>query len=93
MDYIEATGLAAAFFVTVANIPQAVKLIKTKSAKSLAASTYAMLLAGGILWVLYGIFKNDFPIILANSISGSLCGFILFVKLIELYKTKKKKKA
>ncbi len=90
MDYIEATGLAAAFFITVANIPQAVKLVKTRSAISLSAPAYAMLFAGGVLWVLYGIFKNDFPIMLCNTISGGLCGFILIVKLTELYKSRYK---
>lgn len=85
MDYIQALGLAAAFFTTVANIPQAIKVIRTGSTKSLAASTYAMLFLGMALWVVYGIVRNDLPVILANAIAGALCGVILAMKLWHKY--------
>ncbi len=89
MDYIQVIGLLAALFTTIANIPQAVKVIKTRSTKSLSAPTYAMLFLGMSLWVAYGILKKDVPIILANSIAGGLCGIILFMKLLSLFKNKK----
>lgn len=82
MDYIQILGLSAAFFTTAANIPQAIKVIKTSSTKSLSALTYAMLFIGMVLWVVYGIIRNDLPIILANSIAGALCGIILIMKLL-----------
>ena len=43
MDLVQILGLLAAFFTTVANVPQAIKVIKTRSTKSLSAATYAML--------------------------------------------------
>lgn len=82
MDYIQVLGLVAAFTTTAANIPQTVKVIKTSSTKSLSALTYAMLFIGMVLWVIYGIIRNDLPIILANSIAGALCGIILIMKLV-----------
>ena len=82
MNYTEALGLLAAFFTTVANIPQAVKVIKTRDVKSISAATYSMLFIGMLLWVVYGIIKNDLPIILANSIAAALCGVILIMKII-----------
>ena len=82
MDYTQALGLLAAFFTTIANIPQAIKVIKTRDVKSLSAATYAMLFIGMLLWVAYGIIRNDLPIILANSIAGALCGIILAMKII-----------
>lgn len=90
MDHVEIIGLTAAFFSTAANVPQAIKIIKTRSTKSISAVTYAMLFAGMLLWVAYGIFKKDTPLILANSIAGILCGIILFIKLGALLKSKKK---
>lgn len=81
MDYIQALGLLAAFFTTIANVPQAIKVIKTRNVKDLSALTYAMLFLGMVLWVIYGIIRNDFPIILANAVAGALCGIILFMKL------------
>ncbi|MHA3787620.1 SemiSWEET family sugar transporter [Flavobacterium hauense] len=82
MNYTEVLGLSAAFFTTIANIPQAIKVIRTRDVKGLSAPTYAMLFAGMILWVVYGIIRNDLPLILANSIAGALCGVILAMKLI-----------
>jgi MtN3 and saliva related transmembrane protein len=93
MDYIQALGLAAAFFTTAANIPQTIKVIKTGSTKSLSSATYAMLFLGMVLWVVYGIIKNDLPIILANSIAGALCGIILFMKLAALSRRKEETSA
>ncbi len=81
MDYTQALGLVAAFFTTIANIPQAIKVIKTREVKSLSALTYTLLFIGMITWVAYGILRSDLPIILANSIAGALCGIILFMKI------------
>lgn len=80
MDYIQIIGLAAAFLTTAANVPQAYKVIKTKSTKSLSAISFSMLFLGSLTWVSYGILRNDIPVMLANGISGTLHGIILFVK-------------
>jgi MtN3 and saliva related transmembrane protein len=80
MDYIQIIGLLAAILTTGANLPQAYKVIKTRSTKSLSAISFAMLFLGSLTWVIYGIYRNDIPVILANSISGSLHGIILFIK-------------
>ena len=81
MDYIEILGLAAAAFTTISNIPQALKIIRTKETKDISAMTYLALFIGLTIWVAYGILKNDLPIILANSISATICGIVLFLKL------------
>jgi MtN3 and saliva related transmembrane protein len=86
MDYTQLTGLLAALLTTGANIPQTIKVIKTRSTKSLSAATYAMLFLGMIMWVIYGIIRKDIPVILANAVAGSLCGIILFMKLLALYR-------
>lgn len=81
MDYIQILGLVAAVLTTGANLPQAYKVIKTRSTKSLSAVSFAMLLTGSITWVIYGIFRNDIPVMLANGLAGTLHGIILFIKL------------
>ncbi len=85
MDYTEILGLTAAFLTTVANIPQAVKVINTRSTKSLSAPTYAMLFAGLCIWTVYGIIRGDLPVILGNVIAAALCGTILGIKLWYKY--------
>ncbi|MBE99967.1 SemiSWEET transporter [Flavobacterium coralii] len=89
MDYTQLTGLLAAVLTTGANIPQTIKVIKTRSTKSLSAATYAMLFLGMVMWVLYGVIRKDIPVILANSVAGSLCGIILFMKLLALYRKRR----
>lgn len=90
MDATEILGLVAAAITTVANIPQALKVIKTKSTKSISAFTYSMLFLGMSTWVVYGFLKNDLPIIIGNAIATALCGTILFMKLyMKLSKNEK----
>lgn len=81
MDYIQFLGLLAAVLTTGANLPQAYKVIKTRSTKSLSAISFAMLFLGSIAWVIYGIYRNDIPVMLANGLAGTLHGIILFIKL------------
>lgn len=87
MDYIQILGLAAAVFTTGANLPQAYKVIKTKSTKSLSAISFSMLFLGSLTWVIYGTLRDDIPVILANGISGILHGIILFTKLTSKKQT------
>jgi len=82
MDDLQILGLVAAGFTTVANIPQAVKIIKTRSTKSISTMTYSLLFTGLLLWLTYGILKDDLPIILANASSALITGIILTMKII-----------
>ena len=81
MDYIQILGLAAAILTTGANFPQAYKVIKTRSTKSLSALSFSMLFLGSVTWVAYGFYRGDLPVILANALAGTLHGIILFLKL------------
>ena len=82
MDYIQTLGIVAAILTSAANVPQAVKIIRTKSTKSISAATYGLLFTGLTLWLIYGIVTDDLPLILANSISSALAGIILVMKLM-----------
>lgn len=84
MDFTEAIGFAAGLLSTAANIPQTIKVIKTRSTKSLSAPTYALLFIGLVLWTIYGFMKGDLPVILSNMVAGTLCGIILVMKLLAL---------
>ena len=82
MDFISVIGFVAAIFTTAANLPQAVKIIRTKSVKDISALTYSLLFVGLSLWTFYGIEKDDWPLIVCNGISALLAGIILAMKLI-----------
>ena len=89
MSFVEILGFAAAALTTAANVPQAVKIIKTRSTKSISALTYAILFTGLVLWLIDGIYINALPIILANSISALVAGIILVMKLLAKKEEKK----
>ncbi len=42
---------------------------------------YTLITVGTILWFMYGLFKNDLPIILANGITLSFAITILTLKI------------
>ncbi|MBU4348407.1 SemiSWEET transporter [Patescibacteria group bacterium] len=76
MDIIIIIGLVAATCTTISFIPQAIRIIKTKQAKDLSLGMYSILTTGIFLWLVYGIFIKNLPIIIANAIS------LLFVSAI-----------
>lgn len=80
MDFTQILGLIAALFTTIANLPQAYKIIKTQSTKDVSTLTYVLLFTGLVLWIVYGVMRSDIPLILANSISALICATILFLK-------------
>ncbi|CAM3452292.1 MtN3 and saliva related transmembrane protein [Flavobacterium longum] len=82
MDVVSIIGFAAAILTTAANLPQAVKIIRTRSVKDISSLTYTLLLAGLLLWTYYGIEKGDWPLIVCNGISALVAGTILAMKLL-----------
>lgn len=51
-----------------ANIPQAIKIFKRKSAKDISAITYATFGVGGLIWFFYGLEIGDWPVMITNSV-------------------------
>lgn len=80
MDTIQIVGLIAAALTTAANLPQAYIIIRDKSTQQVSAVTYSLLILGTASWVVYGIAKSDWPIIIANVISVLTCIVILILK-------------
>jgi MtN3 and saliva related transmembrane protein len=87
MDLVTGIGLAAAFCTTIANFPQLKKCWETGSTGDLSWKMLATLATGLALWLLYGIFRKDIVIILANVASLALVLGILFFKVRELWRS------
>jgi MtN3 and saliva related transmembrane protein len=80
MDAITIIGLIAALFTTVSLLPQLIKVYKTKSTKDISTGMFTLFGAGVLLWFVYGVFVNDLPIIVANSLAFIQAAVILFFK-------------
>ena len=74
-------GYAAALCTTSAFLPQAYVAIKHRDTKSLSLAMYIIFLSGLLLWLIYGVIKNDWALIVANTITASLAALILLTKL------------
>ena len=74
-------GFFAAICTTIAFLPQAFKVWKTKSTKDISLLMFIIFTIGVASWLIYGIIISDLPIILANAVTLILSLFILGFKL------------
>ena len=81
MNWITVTGLVAAFCTTASFLPQAIKTIKTKDTASISLAMYVLFTFGTLMWFIYGLLSNNFPVMLANGITLGLASVILFYKI------------
>ncbi|MDP2827816.1 MAG: SemiSWEET transporter [Sulfuricellaceae bacterium] len=76
-------GYPAAILTTVAFLPQAWQSWKTRDLSGISLPMYSLFTLGVGLWLVYGVLKEDFPIIAANTITLILASTILWLKLTE----------
>lgn len=81
MAWHDILGYLAGFLITVGIIPQVVRLFKLKSAHEISLPFTLLFLAGGLCWLIYGIFMNALPMIIWNAISVALMCLMLAAKI------------
>jgi MtN3 and saliva related transmembrane protein len=81
MNTIQLLGLAAGSLTTAAFFPQVIKTWKSRSAKDLSLGMFLLFSLGVLLWLVYGFFVRDIPVIAANLLTLLLASTILFFKL------------
>ena len=73
-------GFAAAALTTGSFIPQAIMTIRTRDTQG-SLAMYVIFTIGVILWLVYGIALESWPMILANTLTLILASTILVLKL------------
>ncbi len=81
MTLVETVGTVAAFFTTLAFVPQVIQTWKSKHARDLSLGMFSMFTTGVLLWLVYGLLIGSWPIIIANTVTAGLAGTILYFKL------------
>lgn len=81
MEMVTALGLLAGTLTTLAFVPQVIKTWRTRSTHDISLAMFAIFTAGVLAWLVYGILKNDLPVILANAATIVLAGTVLYFKL------------
>lgn len=73
-------GYAAGVLTTFAYVPQVLRLWRTRSADDISLPAFLMLSTGIFLWLVYGIFQQDGPLVAANGIGLTLTVAIAVMK-------------
>jgi MtN3 and saliva related transmembrane protein len=77
----EFVGHIAGFFTTVAFIPQVLRVFRTRSSGDLSWAWLLVFVTGLGLWLTYGLILRNWPIILSNLVTLSLCFLLIAMKL------------
>jgi MtN3 and saliva related transmembrane protein len=81
MQTIDIIGSVAAVLTTLSFIPQAWQIFKTKDVSGISLAMYSMFTIGVLLWLVYGIALQSWPVILANCVTAPVALAILSMKL------------
>lgn len=84
MAFLETTdliGSLAGMLTTLAFVPQAFKVIRTRSTQDLSLGMCLIFSAGLVMWLIYGLCIGSMPVILANAVTLVLSTIILRYKL------------
>ncbi len=74
-------GLAAGTLTTVAFIPQLAKAWQSKSTGDLSWGMVSTFSTGVLLWLIYGLWIDSLPVILANAVTLILQAGIVSLKI------------
>jgi len=74
-------GSMAAVCTTLAFVPQVLKSWRTRDLSGISLPMYTIFTTGVLLWLIYGILIEDWPVIIANAITALLASAVLCLKL------------
>lgn len=74
-------GYLAGACTTLSFLPQVYRVWKTRSAGDLSYGMLGCFASGLTLWLVYGVFVESPPIVVANGVTLALVGVITFLKV------------
>jgi MtN3 and saliva related transmembrane protein len=78
---VDLVGAAGAMLTTVCWLPQALKVIREKETRALSLPATGAFTLGVMLWLVYGLAIDDWPLIGSNAVTLTLMAPILVMKL------------
>lgn len=79
--FMEQVGLAAAILTTSCWLPQTFKTLRSRDTSGISLIMQIMLIFGILLWLLYGLYLGNSPLIISNIITLALLILILIMKI------------
>lgn len=80
MDLITTVGLIAGTFTTISFLPQVIRVWKTRSTRDISLMMFLLFTVGIMLWLIYGIYLKQWPVILSNALTLISAIIILIFK-------------
>lgn len=74
-------GTIAATLTTLAFIPQAWQIWRTRNARDISLPMYCIFTVGVVMWLMYGLLLGALPIIVANIVTLALALTVIAMKL------------
>ena len=81
MNWTQIVGLFAGICTASSLLPQMIKTIKEKKADDISKLMLIVLMTGVATWVIYGVMRDDLPIIITNSFSLLLNISMMFLRI------------
>lgn len=81
MDFVTVIGLVAGTFTTISFFPQLIRVCKTRSTRDISLWMFLLFTIGVLLWLIYGIYLLQWPVILSNLLTLISAVIILIFKL------------
>ena len=76
MTLLSTLAMISGIVGTFAFIPQVYKIFKRKSAQDISIVSYLVVLISSVVWVLYGLEIQSFPLVITNLIG---CFIVVFI--------------
>ncbi|HET9056645.1 MAG TPA: SemiSWEET family transporter [Chitinophagaceae bacterium] len=80
MNWIDIVGYSGSFLSSITFIPQVYKAWETKSVGDLSLATMLIVLTSTIIWLVYGIALNLWPVIMCNAVICLLSFILIYFK-------------
>ena len=81
MNTTTVLGLVAAILTTSSFLPQALKTIRTKNTGGISLFMYSLFSLGTLMWLIYGWYSDNLPIMVANAVTLIFAVVVLFYKI------------
>lgn len=74
-------GILAAILTTASFLPQVITILRTRNTQGISLVMYGMFVFGVFCWLIYGLFIQSWPVIIANLITFILSGSVLLLTI------------
>ena len=81
MSFTDLVGYVATILSTIAFVPQVWQVIQTKQTRDISLRMYALFTSGVALWLIYGISREAWPLVIDEAVTLVLASIVLVMKL------------